>query len=94
MFSKITLENVFQSNFGFCVPKYLKFWKTFSERVNFLENRIRKILEYEWEKINIKTSFKSILENRIRKNMNFGKRFPKTMRAKLEFQGCLKKYGG
>jgi hypothetical protein len=26
--------------------------------------------------------------------MNFGKRFPKTMRAKLEFEGCLKKYGG
>jgi fructose/tagatose bisphosphate aldolase len=59
-----------------------------------LENRIRKILEYKWEKINIKTTFKSILENRIRKNMNFEKRFLKTLRAKLEFQGCLKKYGG
>jgi hypothetical protein len=59
-----------------------------------LENRIQKILEYEWEKINIKTTFKSILENRIQKNMNFGKRFPKIMRVKLEFQGCLKKYGG
>jgi hypothetical protein len=50
MFSKITLENVFQSNFGLCVPKDLKLWKTFSEKVNFLENRIRKILEYEWKK--------------------------------------------
>jgi hypothetical protein len=72
----------------------LNFQKIVSEKFNFLENRIRKILEYEWEKINIKTTFKSILENKIRKNMNFGKRFPKTMRAKLEFQGCLKKYEG
>jgi hypothetical protein len=31
------------------------------------------------EKINLKTMFKSILENRIRKNINFGKRFPKTI---------------
>jgi hypothetical protein len=63
-----------------------------SKRFKIVE--IRKILEYEWKKIIIKTTFKSILENRIRKNMNFGKRFPKNMRAKLEFQGCLKKYGG
>jgi hypothetical protein len=82
------LENVFQNNFGFRIPKYLNFWKTFSEKINFLENKIRKILKYEWETINIKTIFKSILENILRKNMNFGKRFPKTMRAKLEFQGC------
>jgi hypothetical protein len=26
--------------------------------------------------------------------MNFKKRFPKTMRAKLEFQRCSKKYAG
>jgi hypothetical protein len=63
-----------------------------SKRFKIVE--IRKILEYEWKKIIIKTTFKSILENRIRKNMNFGKRFPKNMRAKLEFQRCLKKYGG
>ncbi|KAK2410546.1 hypothetical protein QL285_045907 [Trifolium repens] len=77
MFFKITLENIFQSNFRFCVPKYLKFWKTFFENVNILENRIRKILGYEWEKINIKSTFKSILKNRIRKNMNFGNVFQK-----------------
>jgi hypothetical protein len=59
-----------------------------------LENKIRKILKYEWKKINIKTIFKSILENIFQKNMNFGKRFPKTVRAKLEFQECIKKYGG
>jgi hypothetical protein len=38
-----------------------------------------KILEYYWKRINLKTMFKSISENRIRKNINFGKRFPKTI---------------
>jgi hypothetical protein len=32
---KITLENVFQNNFGFRIPKYLNCWKTFSEKINF-----------------------------------------------------------
>jgi hypothetical protein len=41
------------------------------------------------EKINIKITFKSISENRIQKIMNFGKHFPKIIRAKLVFQGGL-----
>jgi hypothetical protein len=54
-----------------------------------LKNKIRKILKYEWKKINIKTIFKSILENIFRKNMNFEKRFSKIMRVKLKFRGWL-----
>jgi hypothetical protein len=73
----VILENVFQSNFGLCVPKYLNFQKIVFEKFNFLENRIRKILEYQWKKINIKTNFKSILENILQKNMNFRKHFRK-----------------
>jgi hypothetical protein len=59
-----------------------------------LEKKNRKKLKYEWKKKNKKTIFKSILENIIQKKMNFGKRFPITVRAKLEFQECIKKYGG
>jgi hypothetical protein len=80
------LENVFeiQNNFGFCVPEYLNFRKTSFEKVNILENRIQKILEYECEKINIKTNFKFILKNIFRKNMKFEKYFSKTIKAKLK----------
>jgi hypothetical protein len=90
IFSEITLEKVFQSNFGLCVPKYLNFWKMYFEKINFLENRIQKILEYKWEKINIKTTFKSILKNRIWKNINFRKHFPKTIyEGKIEISEGL-----
>jgi hypothetical protein len=36
-------------------------------------------MEYELKNINLKTMFKSNSENRIRKNINFGKHFPKTI---------------
>jgi hypothetical protein len=54
-------------NLYYVVPKKLTFWKIESE-----------ILEYYWKKIKSKTMFKSISKNRIRKNINFGKHFPKT----------------
>jgi hypothetical protein len=71
MFSKITLKNVFQNHFEKCFPKQfqilpskiVEFSENVFQKVNFLKNRIRKILEYKWKKINIKTTFKSILEN-------------------------------
>jgi hypothetical protein len=51
---------------------------------------MQKILEYKWEKINIKTTFKSILKNRIRKNINFRKHFPKTIyEGKIEISEGL-----
>jgi hypothetical protein len=86
-------ENVFQNHFGKYFPKKFRilrseifdFSKTFSEKVNFLENEIWKILKYKWKKINIKITFKSLSENKIRKIMNFEKCFPKIIKAKLEF---------
>jgi hypothetical protein len=41
-----------------------------------------------WKKINIKTTFKSVLENIFQKNMNFGKYFSKTIWGqKWNFKG-------
>jgi hypothetical protein len=81
-------NNMIESNFRFCFTKYLNFqcvkkniWifkKTFSEKVNFLENIIWNT-EIWLKKINLKMMFKSISENRIRNNMIFGKYFPKTI---------------
>jgi hypothetical protein len=45
-FSKITLENVFQNNFEFCIPKYLNFRKTFSKKLTYPKIEYE-ILEYE-----------------------------------------------
>jgi hypothetical protein len=62
-----------------------------------LKNRLRKILKYEWKKINIKTTFKSILENIFQKNINFGKLFLKNYEGKIGISRVLdswKKYGG
>jgi hypothetical protein len=69
----IILENIFQnhfgkhfqSNFGFCVPKYLNFRITFSKKVNFWKIKFE-ILEYERKK-NLKITLKSISENILKK---------------------------